>query len=124
MPRRPSTKSSASKTPAFKPPPLYPIRFKEIYHPKIWGGPELKKLLGKSGAPPKCGESWEIAHRGEETSVVAAGAHKGMTLAELMQRWPREVLGNEHSMRFSTRFPLLVKFLAVHDRLSLQVHPG
>jgi mannose-6-phosphate isomerase len=27
-------------------------------------------------------------------------------------------------MRFSDRFPLLVKFLSVHDRMSLQVHPS
>src|SRR6185436_9657290 len=43
-----------------RPPPAYPLRFKEIYKDKIWGGPELAKVLGKKGAGRKCGESWEI----------------------------------------------------------------
>jgi len=107
-----------------KPPPLYPIRFKEIYKSKVWGGPSLKKSLSKSGAPSNCGESWELAQRGKETSVVVGGPHKGLTLDDLMRQWPKEVLGDEHSMRFSTRFPLLVKFLCAQERLSLQVHPS
>ncbi len=113
-----------SKPAPVLPPPLYPIRFKEIFKAKIWGGPALKKVLAKSGAPSACGESWEVAQRGAETSVVAEGPHKGMTLDDLMKQWPKQVLGDEHSMRFSTRFPLLVKFLCADDRLSLQVHPS
>src|SRR5688572_12605549 len=125
MPPRSST-GQRSKSAAGKPAlvPLHPIRFKEIYKPKIWGGSELKKALGKSGVPARCGESWEIAHRGRDTSVVAGGPFKGLTLDDLMKQWPRQVLGDEHSMRFSSRFPILVKFLSVHDRISLQVHPG
>ncbi len=103
---------------------LYPMRFKEIFKDKIWGGPELKRLMGKSGAGAKTGESWEIAHRGKDTSVVADGALKGWSLDRLMETWPKQILGDEHAMRFSARFPLLVKFLAAHDRLSLQVHPS
>jgi sialic acid synthase SpsE len=26
---------------------VYPLRFKEIYKDKIWGGPELAKVIGK-----------------------------------------------------------------------------
>ena len=28
-----------------RPPPVYPLRFKEIYKDKIWGGPELAKVM-------------------------------------------------------------------------------
>ncbi len=103
---------------------LYPLRFREIYKDKIWGGPELRKVLKKKGAGARTGESWEIAQRGRDTSVVADGPLKGWSLGKLMQTWPKPILGDEHAMRFSQRFPLLVKFIAAHERLSLQVHPS
>jgi mannose-6-phosphate isomerase len=105
-----------------RPFPLYPMRFKEIYKDKIWGGPELAKVIGKRGAGRKCGESWEIAQRGKETSVVANGPLRGWSIDKLLEQQRKAVLGDEQSMRFR-RFPLLVKFLAAHERLSLQVHP-
>lgn len=108
-----------------KPLTLYPLRFKEIFKEKVWGGPELKKVLRKKGATSRTGECWEIAHRGgRDTSVVMNGPLKGWSLEKLMQTWPKQILGDEHAMRFSQRFPLLIKFLAAHDRLSLQVHPS
>ncbi|MBI2932410.1 MAG: class I mannose-6-phosphate isomerase [Planctomycetes bacterium] len=103
---------------------LHPLRFREIFKEKIWGGPELKRVMGKKGAGARTGESWEIAHRGKDTSVVAEGPFKGWTLEKLMQTWPKQILGDDHAMRFSGRFPLLIKFLCAHDRLSLQVHPS
>jgi mannose-6-phosphate isomerase len=103
-------------------PPLYPLRFKEIYKDKIWGGPELAKVLGKKGATRRTGESWEVAHRGRDTSVVANGPYRGWSVDKLFEAHKKDLLGDEHSMRFR-RFPLLVKFICAHERLSLQVHP-
>lgn len=102
---------------------LYPMRMSEVFRKTPWGGDGLKKSLGKK-CPPKTGESWELSLRDGAESVVANGEFKGKKLAELLKKWPRELLGDEHHMRFSERFPLLVKFLAVHDRMSLQVHPS
>jgi mannose-6-phosphate isomerase len=101
---------------------VYPLRFKEIYKDKIWGGPELAKVIGKKGASKRCGESWEIAQREKDTSVVVNGSLKGWPLDKVLEHHRKAVLGDEQSMRFR-RFPLLVKFLAAHDKLSLQVHP-
>src|SRR5688572_29599950 len=95
---------------------VYPLRFKEIYKDKIWGGPELAKVIGKKGASKRCGESWEIAQREKDTSVVTNGTLKGWTLDKVLELHRKEVLGDEQSMRFR-RFPLLVKFLAAHDKL-------
>src|ERR1041384_5579172 len=94
-----------------RPPPLYPLRFKEIFKDKIWGGPELAKVAGKKGAGRRCGESWEIAQR-----------DKARSLDQRLEQHRKAVLGDEHSMRFK-RYPLLVKFICAHERLSLQVHP-
>jgi len=105
-------------------PPLYPLRFREIYRKKPWGGRGLARLLKKKGCPPSTGESWEIACRDGTVSVVANGPLRGWKLQKLLDRLPREILGDEHSMRFSSRFPLLIKFLYADEKLSLQVHPS
>ncbi|MBI2898815.1 MAG: class I mannose-6-phosphate isomerase [Planctomycetes bacterium] len=104
-------------------PPLYPLRMKEVFQKRPWGGDGLKKALGKK-CPAKTGESWELSVRPGAESVVANGPLKGKKLGDLLKKWPRPLLGDEHHMRFSERFPLLVKFLTVHDRMSLQVHPS
>lgn len=103
--------------------PLYPLRFREIYKDKIWGGPELSRVLGKKGAGRRTGESWELSHREKDLSVCINGAFRGWSLEKLLSRYRREILGEEHAMRFR-RYPILVKFIAAHDRLSLQVHPS
>ncbi len=106
-----------------RPPPLYPLRFKEIYKDKVWGGPELGKVLGKKGAGRRTGESWEISHREKDLSVCANGPYKGWSLDKLLAGYRREILGEEHAMRFR-RYPILVKLVAAHEKLSLQVHPS
>lgn len=102
---------------------LYPLKMKEVFKETPWGGAGLKKALGKK-CSAKTGESWELSVRHGAESVVGNGPYKGKKLSELLQKFARPMLGDEHSMRFSSRFPLLVKFLAVHDRMSLQVHPS
>ena len=106
-----------------KGPPLHPLRFKEIFKKKVWGGPELRKAMGKTKATGNTGESWEISHRTGALSVLANGPHKGWSIEKLLAEFGREILGVEQSMRFR-RFPLLVKMIAAHERLSLQVHPS
>lgn len=101
---------------------LYPLRFKEIFVDKVWGGDGLKRVLGKK-CGPRTGESWEVAHVNNRVSVIANGAYKGKTLAWLLDKYPREILGDDVYIRHK-RFPLLVKFLFAKDRMSLQVHPS
>lgn len=103
-------------------PELYPLRFKEIFVEKVWGGDGLKRLLGKK-CGPRTGESWEVAHVDNHVSVIANGPYRGKSLGWLLDRFPREVLGEDIYVRHK-RFPLLVKFLFAKDRLSLQVHPS
>jgi mannose-6-phosphate isomerase len=103
---------------------LYPYLFEPILKEKIWGGRRLRTMLGKKvPASRRVGESWELADRGKEVSRVAAGPLRGMTLRQLLEAWPREILGDDQALRFASRFPLLVKFLDVDQRLSVQVHP-
>lgn len=68
------------------------------------------------------GEAWILSDRDEHSSVVANGSLKGLTLGQLVNQWPKQLLGERH--RAIERFPLLLKFLDVRAALSVQVHPS
>jgi len=102
---------------------LYPLRFEPIYRYRLWGGRRLANLL--SAPLPQdelVGEAWILSDRDEAASRVADGPLKGHTIAELLAQSPQQMLGAS-SVHF-TRFPLLLKFLDVKERLSVQVHPA
>lgn len=88
---------------------------------RIWGGRKLAEVLGKKlPANRRIGESWEIADRPEAQSVVTNGSLKDKTLHELWTEHRKEIFGEVPE---AARFPLLIKFLDVREKLSLQVHP-
>lgn len=102
---------------------LYPLVFQPRFKERVWGGRELETLYGKklpAGKP--IGESWEISDRPGDESVVANGPLAGKTLRELMEKYPREILGNAKPAA-GNRFPILCKILDAREKLSLQVHP-
>lgn len=87
-----------------------------------WGGRRLGSVLGKNIGPENdYAESWEVSCHPNGESVVETGSFAGRTLTELVHRFPAELLGEN---RRSDQFPILVKFLDAHDRLSVQVHPN
>jgi mannose-6-phosphate isomerase len=107
----------------------YPLKFKPIYKQRIWGGQKLREIFGKDiPIGEKIGESWEIADlpadksakRMADKSVIANGELAGRTLGWAVEKYPKEIMGDEN---FSGPFPLLVKFLDAEDILSVQVHP-
>jgi mannose-6-phosphate isomerase len=88
---------------------------------RIWGGRRLESRFGKKLPPnTQIGESWEIVDRPEAQSVVARGPLKGMTLHEL---WTENRSSIFDDVPDAPRFPLLIKLLDAHEKLSLQVHP-
>lgn len=101
----------------------YPLRFAPIYVEKIWGGDNLRRLLGRPIAQgARIGESWELADLEDGASVVINGPESGASLRDLTRRLGPALLGKAKAAAFS-RFPLLVKLLDAQDILSLQVHP-
>src|SRR3984957_6694676 len=80
-----------------RPPPpkvLYPLVFHPLLKERVWGGREIEKLFAKklpAGKP--IGESWEISDRPGDESVVANGKFAGQSLRELMEKYPKEILG-------------------------------
>ncbi|MFQ6035876.1 MAG: type I phosphomannose isomerase catalytic subunit [Sedimentisphaerales bacterium] len=99
----------------------YPLKFKPIYKQRLWGGQKLREIFGKDIPPSeKIGESWELADLPHDKSVIANGELAGQTLSSAIQKYPKEITGDEN---FSGPFPLLIKFLDAEDILSVQVHP-
>jgi mannose-6-phosphate isomerase len=88
---------------------------------RIWGGRRLESEFSKKLPPQRpIGESWEIVDRPEAQSVVRNGPLRGKTLHELWTQYREEIFGDVPD---SPRFPLLLKLLDAHEKLSLQVHP-
>ena len=101
---------------------MYPLRFEPIYQYRLWGGRRLAGLL-KAPLPGDgpIGEAWLLSDRDDHPSRVADGPLKGRTIGQLMEQSPEQLLG-KLAGRFR-RFPVLLKFLDAHDKLSVQVHP-
>jgi len=100
---------------------LYPLRFEPIYQYRLWGGRHLASLLTAPLPGGPIGEAWLLTDRDDHQSRVADGSLKGRTISQLLRQFPRQIMG-KLAGRFR-RFPLLLKFLDVHEMLSVQVHP-
>ena len=100
---------------------LYPLRFEPIYQYRLWGGRHLASLLTAPLPSGPIGEAWLLSDRDDHQSRVTDGPLKGRTIGQLLQRFPKQIMGRLAG-RFR-RFPLLLKFLDVHEMLSVQVHP-
>jgi len=101
----------------------YPLRFEPIYEYRLWGGRRLADWL--SAPLPNdgpIGEAWVLSDRDDYPSRVADGPLKGQTIGKLLEQFPQQLLGVDAD-RFQ-RFPLLLKFLDVHEMLSVHVHPS
>ena len=99
---------------------MYPLKFKSIYHTKIWGGNKFNTF--RSELPDGLiGESWDICCRNDAASIVVNGTYKGKDLEELTKTYGKEILGSDFENK---SFPLLIKIINAGEKLSLQVHPG
>ena len=115
---------------------LYPLKFIPVASRRPWGGKALVDQLGKKfvesdeegnetvlGSDVLIGESWELADMGVEDSVVAEGWLAGNTIGEIMETYLERLVGENVYNFYGRQFPLLIKFLDINDKLSVQVHP-
>ena len=104
---------------------MYPLKFTKVLKEKVWGGRTFESFLGIKLEPGKTfGESWEVSAHPNGPSVVAEGPWAGKSLPELMAEHGAELVGKSLFTRFQGQFPLLIKYLDIHDKLSIQVHPA
>ena len=100
---------------------MQPLQFRPIIKRARWGGRRLETSLGKELGPHSdYAESWEIADLGEDQSRVLCGPRAAAALHDLVRDQNAALFGRHAGRR---QFPLLIKFIDAHDRLSVQVHP-
>jgi mannose-6-phosphate isomerase len=96
---------------------LYPLPMLPGFDPRPWGTLDLSPIYPNHKFEEKIGEAWLSG----DDCKVASGPLKGRTLSQLSEEYRRELVGD--AARDAKRFPLLVKFLFPHEKLSVQVHP-
>lgn len=87
------------------------------FDPRPWGTQDLSPIYPNHKFEEKIGEAWLSG----DDCKVANGPFTGKTLAQLGEQYDRELVGE--AARDAKRFPLLLKFLFPHEKLSVQVHP-
>jgi len=96
---------------------LYPLLMHPLFDPRPWGTRDLSPIYPNHRFEEKIGEAWLTG----DHSKVANGPLRGKSLAELSVQYGRELVGD--AAPDPHRFPLLLKFLFPHEKLSVQVHP-
>jgi len=97
--------------------PLYPFSMQPAFDPRPWGTLDLSPIYPNHKFQEKIGEAWLTG----DACQVANGPLKGKSLSELSSQYGREFVGA--AAADPNRFPLLLKFLFPHEKLSVQVHP-
>ncbi len=104
---------------------MYPLKFKKTLVKKVWGGRKFNTVLNMELPDESLyGESWEVSSHKGGLSYIENGEYAGKTLVEVIETNKEEILGKEIVERFKGEFPLLIKYLDINDRLSVQVHPS
>jgi mannose-6-phosphate isomerase len=96
---------------------LYPFLMVPDFDPRPWGTHDLSPIYPNRRFEQKIGEAWLTG----DACKVANGPLRGKSLAELSSQFGSKFVGA--AARDPKRFPLLLKFLFPHEKLSVQVHP-
>lgn len=96
---------------------LYPLLMTPGFDPRPWGTEDLSPIYPNHKFSEKIGEAWLSG----DDCKVSSGPLRGKSLAQLSEQYQRELVGD--AARDPKRFPLLLKFLFPHEKLSVQVHP-
>lgn len=96
---------------------LYPFRMQPVFDPRPWGTTDLSPIYPDHKFDEKIGEAWLTG----DHCKVSNGPLAGKTLADLSIQYGQALVGE--AARDPKRFPLLLKFLFPHEKLSVQVHP-
>ena len=57
-------------------------------------------------------------------SYVENGEFKGKSLEDIFKKYGTKLVGEEIVEKYGEKFPLLIKYLDINDKLSVQVHPS
>jgi mannose-6-phosphate isomerase len=97
-------------------PQLAPFRVAPFFSPRPWGTRDLSPWYDYRPAEP-VGEAWLTGPQ----CLIETGNQQGRTLNEVAAAYPDALLG-PHRNEVGD-YPLLIKILFPHEKLSVQVHP-
>jgi mannose-6-phosphate isomerase len=112
----PHTLRSSDPVNDMQAPSLAPFRIAPFFSPRPWGTRDLSPWYDFRPAEP-IGEAWLTGPQ----CLIETGDQQGRTLSELAAAYPDALLG-PHRNEVGD-YPLLVKILFPHEKLSVQVHP-
>ncbi|MEG2751591.1 MAG: type I phosphomannose isomerase catalytic subunit [Anaerorhabdus sp.] len=95
---------------------MYPLKLKPIYDKTIWANDVLTKARGIK--EKGFGTCWEISAHPHAQNVILNKEYAGITLGELIDLKPTEMLG-KHPKEAMLR----LAYLDAKEDLSIQVHP-
>jgi mannose-6-phosphate isomerase len=104
---------------------LYPLKFKPILRQKLWGGDRIQNIYRHN--EPKLdqvGESWDVSAMDDDDCEVINGWLEGNSLADLVEVYMGDLVGDKVYEQYGSEFPLLLKIIDANDNLSIQVHPN
>ena len=104
---------------------LYPLKFKPILKQKLWGGDRIQNIYRHN--EPKLaqvGESWDVSAMDDDDCEVINGWLEGNSLADLVEVYMGDLVGDKVYEQYGSEFPLLLKIIDANDNLSIQVHPN
>ncbi len=96
---------------------LFPFLLAPEFAERIWGTRDLRPIYTRVVGEQPIGEAWLTG----EQCKVASGPLAGESLGALCKKYGATLTGSK--AKPSDRFPLLIKFLFPHEKLSVQVHP-
>ena len=104
---------------------LYPLKFKPILKQKLWGGDKIQNIY-RHNEPKldKVGESWDVSAMDDDDCEVINGWLEGNSLADLVEVYMGDLVGDKVYEQYGSEFPLLLKIIDANDNLSIQVHPN
>ncbi|MEO6828955.1 MAG: type I phosphomannose isomerase catalytic subunit [Acidobacteriaceae bacterium] len=97
---------------------LNPFRLRPWFRTRVWGVRNLAPWYDYKVAGEPIGEVWLSG----DICVVDSGPLAGATFAQVFAQHGEALVGADASRH--ERFPLLMKILFPHEKLSVQVHPG
>ncbi|MGL5123681.1 MAG: type I phosphomannose isomerase catalytic subunit [Fusobacteriaceae bacterium] len=104
---------------------MYPLKFKKNLVKKVWGGRKFQEILNiELPMVGNYGESWEVSCHKNGMSFVENGELKDRSFQNLLEEFKEKLVGEEIYKKFNNKFPLLIKYLDINDKLSVQVHPS
>ena len=98
-------------------------KFEPLLKQTLWGGDKIIPFKHLNTIMEQVGESWEISGVKDNETIVANGPEKGKPLNQLVREQKDKLVGEENYKRLGDEFPLLIKFIAARQDLSIQVHP-